>query len=712
MKKKWFSIFALILCVCFCFAGCNLFPENQTAIKNQVVVNTGGVVISREDFINGYNNYYSTFYSQSNGDSEVALNSLVKYLVSKELYLDDAYDLIKNGVISLTNTEKNYLWYTTFTSIIPNLESFEEEVKKALELHNEEENLTDDRTQESNFIYTPYDKQAKVVFNEQTREYEIVIVKEILIVKTNEKGEEEYEYVEVEEALNYDDSNLKLYDINYIFEMLSKDKLFSEEKTLTEEQQQSKTITMEAIRRYIVQLKDNESGKSLSTDSKEVFTREIERIYKVLYDNMILNKLYEYKTDGIKIDKDDFLNYYLSKVKASYDRFYLDPETFIEELTTTVGSANYYGSYGSGANSIEDVFYIPETDEKFFYVTHIVISLNEIQVQKINELKEYCEANGKSEEYYNTEFNKIVPDISEETINKVIDIIVKLENETITQDEYEKLLLDIIGEKLLMVDERDDEGYVTEDVKTVQEMIASLYIELDEIYVKYYGAAGEEITLHGQTYNPTETGPLANGVIDEQELINYQQERADKFNEYIYKYSDDSGTIQIQNSIFGGSSENWYVYAMGDGETDNDFVENFVENARNLFKNGEITGYTSFLMQNWQTEDGVEVLKTQSTAISTMMYCGQVNNLFECFDEGKFTIEDLFTEEGSNGKYYSIYLMDQYRLGLTMNKTLFDLVFEEYYAAMYEEKIVIYEDEMLKDLDFTPNLDVIKDLIY
>ena len=56
--------------------------------------------------------------------------------------------------------------------------------------------------------------------------------------------------------------------------------------------------------------------------------------------------------------------------------------------------------------------------------------------------------------------------------------------------------------------------------------------------------------------------------------------------------------------------------------------------------------------------------------------------------------------------------MDQYRLGLTMNKTLFDLVFEEYYGAMYEEKIVIYEDEMLEGLDFTPNLDVIKDLVY
>ncbi len=713
MKKKWFSIFALMLCVCFCFAGCNLFPENTAAINSQTVVSTGGVTISREDFINGYNNYYSTFYSQSNGDSEVALNSLIKYLVSKELYLDDAKDLVANGAIVLSNTEKNYLWYTTYTSLITNIETFEEAVREALKIEGEEE-IEDEREQESNFIYTPYDKQAKIVFNEQTREYEIVIIKEILVVKTGEDGKEEYEYVEVEEALDYDDSNLTLYDINYVFNSLLKDKLFSEEETLTEEQQQEKTITMEAIRRYIDQLKQNESGKGLSTDSKEVLSREIERIYKILYENMLINKLYEYKTDGIEIDRDDFLNFYLSKVKASFDRYFEDPDVFIDEITTTVGSANYYGSYGSGSNSIEDVFYVPKDNlnENFFYVTHIVVSLTETQVQQINELKEYCEANGKGEEYYQQEFNKIVPDISEETINKVIDIMFKLEDGTITETEYEQQLLSIIGEKLLMVDERDDEGYVTEEVMTVQEMIASLYRELDEIYVKYYGEANVELTLHGHTYVPTTTGPLANGAVDEEELLNYQNERADKFNEYIYKYSSDTGTIQIQTSIFGGSSENWYLYAIGDGKTDNGFVEQFVDAARDLFSKGEVTGFTTFLMQNWKTTDGVEVLQTQSTAISTMMYCGQVNNLFECFDDQKFTLDDLFEEEGSNGKYYSLYVMDQYRLGLTMNKTLFDLVFEEYYGAMYEEKIVIYEDEMLEGLDFTPNLDVIKDLVY
>ena len=250
MKKKWFSIFALMLCVCFCFAGCNLFPENTAAINSQTVVSTGGVTISREDFVTGYNNYYSTFYNQSNRDSEVALNSLIKYLVSKELYLDDAKDLVENGAIVLSNTEKNYLWYTTYTSLITNIETFEKDVREELKLKGEE-TITNNKKQESNFIYTPYDKQAKIVFNEQTREYEIVIIKEVLVVKTGEDGKEEYEYVEVEEALDYDDSNLELYNINYVFEMLSQDKLFSEEETLTDEQQENKTVTMEAIRRYI-----------------------------------------------------------------------------------------------------------------------------------------------------------------------------------------------------------------------------------------------------------------------------------------------------------------------------------------------------------------------------------------------------------------------------------------------------------------------------
>lgn len=721
MKRKIFTILAMILCVCFCFAGCNLFPENKVAKANQTVVSAGGVTITREEFIKGYNSYYSTFYNQYR-DSEKATDALIKYLVSKELYLEDAKEMIEKGEITISKTEQNYLWKQTLEAILTNIESFEEDVKKGLGLgEDNSEDEDEEIKQETNFIYTPFDKQAEIKFNKDTNEYEIVVIKEVLISKINEEGQEEFEYVSAEEAGSYNDSNLELYTIEYVYENISLEKLFSEKATLTDEESKAKAISMEALRRYVKQLETNEDGKGLSKNTKEIFAREVERIYEILKDNLLINKLYEQKTKDIKVSEEDVLNLYLSKVQASYDRYLEDPDVFIKELTKTVGSANSMGSYGTPGNCVEDVFYIPEDmEENFFFVTHIVINLTDVQIQKINELKQRCEAEGKDEEYYKTELYKIIPDMSENVISKVIDLQFKLEDETITEQQYNEKLLEIIGEKLLMVDERDDEGYVTKDSKTIQEMVASLYIELDEIYVKYYGEKGNPITLNGHNYTPTENGIIVsekngenNKLKLEQLEIDYQNERADKFNEYIYKYSKDTGTLQIQTSYFGTTSENWYLYAMGDGETDNSFVENFVEVARDLFKNGEVTAYKTFLMENWQTSNGVETLSSQSTAYSTMMYAGQINNLFESFNDQKFTLADLLAEETANGnaKYYSLQKMDQYRLGLTMNKTLFDLVFEEYYQTMYNEAIQVYEDETLKDLNLKPNKSVIKDLI-
>ena len=127
VKRKIFTILAMILCVCFCFAGCNLFPENKVAKANQTVVSAGGVTITREEFIKGYNSYYSTFYNQY-GNSEKATDALIKYLVAKELYLEDANKMLENGEITLSNTEQNYLWNQTLEALITNIESFENHI--------------------------------------------------------------------------------------------------------------------------------------------------------------------------------------------------------------------------------------------------------------------------------------------------------------------------------------------------------------------------------------------------------------------------------------------------------------------------------------------------------------------------------------------------------------------------------------------------------
>lgn len=721
MKKKIFAILAMILCVSFCFAGCNLFPENTPAVNNQEVATSSKNSLTREEFIKGYNNYYSTFYNQTN-DKDEAIEQLIEYLLSKKVYLDDAKQLIEEGKIVLTKTEENYLWHTTLTSIITNIESFEEEVRQALKDENgEDEDEEEDETEtESQFVYTPYSPKAIVTFDEATQQYKIVVVKQVLVKKT-EDGKETYEYVTESEAKDYDDSSFVKYDISHVLNGVKEEKLFEGKTSLTDEEKEQKVISQEAIRRYTVQLKENEEGKNLSTSNDEVFQREVERIYNVLYESLIINKLYEYKTKDIQISEDQFLNYYLTKVKECYDRYYDDSDNFIKELTKTVGTAYIWGS--SSGNCIEDVFYIPnDLEENFFYVTHIVVNLTESQIQKINDLKEYCEANGKDDEYYTEEFYKIVPNIDDSVISKVIELLFKLENEEVTSEEYETQLLEIIGSKLLMVDERDSEGNVSKEVKTVQEMIASLYKDLDEIYVKYYGEKDTPITLNGHAYTPTENGlikaeqakgTLSNRLVLEQLEIDYQNERADKFNEYIYKYSDDTGTLQIQQSYFGGTNENWYLYAMGDTDTDNSFVDKFVETSRELFSNGEITAVKTVLMENWQTSDDKETLKSQSTGFSTMMYAGKVSNLFECFDNAKFTLDDLLNEETSNGnaKYYSILKMSQYRLGLTMNKTLFDLIFEDYYDTMYNEIIDVYEDSIFEDDEIKINQDVLDSIM-
>ena len=709
----------MLLCVCFCFAGCGLFPENKNAISNQKVISSEKVTLTREEFVKGYNNYYSTFYNQSNGDSNKAISSLIEYLVAKKLYIEDAKKLVEEGKIVLSNTEKNYLWNTTYNSLISNIESFEKEVKKLLNKEETNGDKSEEKTQESQFVYTPYEKKAEVVFNETTNQYEIKIVKQILIRKDKD-GKENYEYVPESEIGSYTDSSVAVYKIEYIYNKLDKEKYFSDKETLTYEEKESKIISKEAVRRYIEKLKKNEEGKNLSTSEKDVLTREIERIYGILYDNMLITKLYEYKTKDITISEEDFLKLYLSKVKGSYDRYFKDDEAFINELTKTVGSANQYGNYSTPSKSISDVFYVPKTTENFFYVTHIVVKFTDIQIQKINELKEFCEANGKDESYYLNEYYKIVPNVSESVISKVIDEQQKLKNGTITKEQYEENLLTIIGSKLLMVSERDSEGYVTKDVMTVQEMIASLYKDLADIYLKYKGQSGTAITLNGKEYTPTEDGIITKAVsegksqqvLDELELA-FNNERADKFNEYIYKYSQDTGTIQIQKSYFGTTSENWYLYAMGDKDTDNGFVKSFTEKARELFSKGNITEVDTTIMESWKTSENKDELQSGSTGYSVMMYAGKVNNLFECFDNNKFTIDDLFAEETNNGnaKFYSLVKMTQCRLGLTMNKTLFDLIFEDYYNSLYEEKINIYEKEVMKDIDLTPNQSVIKDLL-
>ena len=295
--------------------------------------------------------------------------------------------MIESGEIEITDVENNYLWYSVYTALIRNIETFEEEIKKELNIEEEKEK-EEDKEKDEDFAYEPYTKTAKIVKNEETGKYEIVIIKYVLNEKiNNETGEREYDYIPEEEFINLD---IDLLTLDKIIEMIDNEKLFLDKTELSDEEKVSKSISKEAIRRYIHQLKENEKGKKLSTDKEEIYLREIDRIYKIVYENFLINKIYDYKVSSINIKEEDILNKYLEKAKQDYEKFLLDIDKFSE--------------YSS---KLKDVYYIPETEEEFFYTTHLLIKLSEEQVQQINTLKQAFINGEMEEEEYEIEYNKI-----------------------------------------------------------------------------------------------------------------------------------------------------------------------------------------------------------------------------------------------------------------------------------------------------------------
>ncbi|MCI5797168.1 MAG: hypothetical protein MR024_00850 [Firmicutes bacterium] len=622
MKKRFFGVLAIILSVCFMFAGCGLLQTNQAAEYDQTAILVDGTVITKKDIKNAYDTYFSSYY---NSYSDKAFDKMIEDLITERLLLNKANSLIESGEIVLTPTEKNYIYDQTFKAIIKNLESFEEDAKKLLGLtaeeDDEEEKLTD-----SQYVYTEYSPSAIVEYNEETGKYEVKIKVQYLVAKTDEEGEIEYEYVDEKEYSSYVEPEELLDFSSFVYEKLS-----SEDAT-------EKTVAQEAYRLYLARLLKNEDGRGLSKDESSVFERELKRIYDIIYKNFVTTKLYLYTVKDIDITEQEILNYYVAKVKETYERYQENPDLFATEVMKSIRDANLYGSYGSKSFSIEDVLYVPDVEETYFMVYHIIVKFSDEQVDRINEAyKAYKDGTSSEKEY-----------------NKVL------------EEEKSKIRLN----------ERDEEGTIivksTDDnAKTFDEMMAELQAELAEATTAY--------------------------------------EKGDIFNKYLYKYTTDAGSLQIQKDYFGGEHTNWYGYVVGT-EDKGSYLDEFVDEARKLYNEGagqlgDISD--KFYMESWTTETvkdengnavkdendkEIKVDKFSYGGFDVMMYAGEISNPFESFDSKDFTVESLGAD--------ALKVLSEKRLGLLGNKTLFDLIYEGIYSNVYSNKVA----ELKKDLNNAANV--------
>lgn len=622
MKKRFFGVLAIILSVCFMFAGCGLLQTNQAAEYDQTAILVDGTVITKKDIKNAYDTYFSSYY---NSYSDKAFDKMIEDLITERLLLNKANSLIESGEIVLTPTEKNYIYDQTFKAIIKNLESFEEDAKKLLGLTPEEDD-EEEKSTDSQYVYTEYSPSAIVEYNEETGKYEVKIKVQYLVAKTDEDGEIEYEYVDEKEYSSYVEPEELLDFSSFVYEKLS-----SEDAT-------EKTVAQEAYRLYLARLLKNEDGRGLSKDESSVFERELKRIYDIIYKNFVTTKLYLYTVKDIDVTEQEILNYYVAKVKETYERYQENPDLFATEVMKSIREANLYGSYGSKSFSIEDVLYVPDIEETYFMVYHIIVKFSDEQVDRINEAYKAWKDGTSSEEEY----------------NKVL------------EEEKSKIRLN----------ERDEEGTIivksTDDnAKTFDEMMAELQAELAEATTAY--------------------------------------EKGDIFNKYLYKYTTDAGSLQIQKDYFGGEHTNWYGYVVGT-EDKGSYLDEFVDEARKLYNEGagqlgDISD--KFYMESWTTEtvkdengnavkdeDGKEITvdKFSYGGFDVMMYAGEISNPFESFDSKDFTVESLGAD--------ALKVLSEKRLGLLGNKTLFDLIYEGIYSNVYSNKVA----ELKKDLNNAANV--------
>ena len=623
MKKRFFGVLAIILSVCFMFAGCGLLQTNQAAEYDQTAILVDGTVITKKDIKNAYDTYFSSYY---NSYSDKAFDKMIEDLITERLLLNKANSLIESGEIVLTPTEKNYIYDQTFKAIIKNLESFEEDAKKLLGLTPEEDD-EEEKSTDSQYVYTEYSPSAIVEYNEETGKYEVKIKVQYLVAKTDEEGEIEYEYVDEKEYSSYVEPEELLDFSSFVYEKLS-----SEDAT-------EKTVAQEAYRLYLARLLKNEDGRGLSKDESSVFERELKRIYDIIYKNFVTTKLYLYTVKDIDITEQEILNYYVAKVKETYERYQENPDLFATEVMKSIREANLYGSYGSKSFSIEDVLYVPDVEETYFMVYHIIVKFSDEQVDRINEAYKAWQDGTDSE---GKEYKKVL------------------------EEEKSKIRLN----------ERDEEGTIIvkstdENAKTFDEMMAELQAELAEATTAY--------------------------------------EKGDIFNKYLYKYTTDAGSLQIQKDYFGGEHTNWYGYVVGT-EDKGSYLDEFVDEARKLYNEGagqlgDISD--KFYMESWTTEtvkdedgnavkdeEGKEkkVKKFSYGGFDVMMYAGEISNPFESFDSKDFTVESLGAD--------ALKVLSEKRLGLLGNKTLFDLIYESIYSNVYSNKVA----ELKKDLNDAANV--------
>lgn len=397
MKKKVTGLLMCMMLLCMSlFAGCSLVEPNYKDYYNQAVAviedkETGEKIeISKKDLISAYQSYgysYEQYYSYSREEAlKETLNTLEnRYITINVAERKFGIDYTGKGFSEKENT---YLYQNVVDSLKSNLDSYYNDIIGAEDSEEESDDIT----------FNGYKKTATLDsdLNIHKIDYSTDLLKDFYYTTPR----------------NFYNEN----DYNLIYENLVESLINDNYK--------------KAFNFYLRDLKASEYGMKLSTDAKSVFAREIERLYKVNYENYVVEKYsISNQSDSSlsSVTASQIVNLYSSKVRASYTQYVIEQDS------------NYDDNMQSSLNSM---YYIKEDSDstKFFTVANILFKFTDEQQSKFDVCKEKFESGdgGYNKEQYEIDIKKLYSQITPvvRQYNKETGVYEEIESNLTVDDVY------------------------------------------------------------------------------------------------------------------------------------------------------------------------------------------------------------------------------------------------------------------------------------
>lgn len=370
----------LMCCILLCmslFTGCSLVETNNSKLYNNIVAeiyNENGkkvAEITNRELLSGYESYGYFYVQNYNYSKEEAVNMTLVQLENRKITLLTAEALYgvnyKTGE-GLTSREKSYIYDSTVSSLEANLKSYYDEVVHA--------SSEDDKSESDKIKFDDYKKNVELGY-----EGDKLVLKPL--TRQNDFLEGYRPTTGVEKSYYNPDDKKEIYD-NFL------------NKSFTSKDYET------AFKYYLSDLKSAEYGMKLSTDTKSIFEREIERLYKINYENYIIQK-YSFEnrksSDISPVTTDEILKLYSSKVRAGYTKYVVENDSTYNDNVS---------------QNLSDIYYFRNDEDvnKYFTVANILFQFTDEQkseYEKINAKLNGDEPYDSYEEDMNVLYNSIIP---------------------------------------------------------------------------------------------------------------------------------------------------------------------------------------------------------------------------------------------------------------------------------------------------------------